>query len=292
MKQQQWTIGLVGGATPLSLEPAPNNPIITAEMVTDVAAEFVADPFLTRANGQWYLFFETQPSAVTSGSPPPPGVIGVAQSTDLTAWKYLGTVLAEPWHLSYPYVFELNDIHYMIPETLGANCVRLYESQAFPFNWQPVADLVAGQHADPSLFYVDQTWWLFTCPKPAEHNELALYFASDLVGPWKPHPMNPLLSDDAHNARPAGRVLTWQGRLFRFAQDCWPRYGTQVRMFEILEITTDNYREQEVPQSPILTPSGNGWNGRNMHHIDLHCVDANHWIACVDGYFADDNLDA
>ena len=284
-RQQQWTIGLMSGSTPLTLTEMPNNPVLTAEMVTDVKAEFVADPFLLPSNDQWYLFFETQPSAIDTCAPP--GVIGVARSADLTDWEYLGTVLKEPWHLSYPYVFELDGSHYMLPETLGADHVRLYQSHAFPFDWQPIADLIPGQHADPSLFYYDQTWWLFTCPNPAEHNVLALDFAPDLTGPWQAHPMSPLLVDDARNARPAGRVLIWQDRVYRFAQDCWPRYGTQVCMFEITKLSRTHYHEQEVTRSPILTPTGHGWNGRNMHHIDPHCVDGDHWIACVDGYYAD-----
>ena len=37
-------------------------------------------------------------------------------------------VLAEPFHLSYPYVFEWQGSHYMIPESGAAKSVRLYRA--------------------------------------------------------------------------------------------------------------------------------------------------------------------
>jgi len=53
---------------------------------------------------------------------------------------------------------------------------------------------------------------------------------------------------------------------------------------EIIELTTLNYEEKQVTDSPILKPSGTGWNKDGMHHIDPHQIDENTWLACVDGY--------
>ena len=41
-------------------------------------------------------------------------------------------VLEEPFHLSYPHVFEYNGTFYMIPETQQANSINLYECTGFP----------------------------------------------------------------------------------------------------------------------------------------------------------------
>jgi len=38
-------------------------------------------------------------------------------------------------------------------------------------------------------------------------------------------------------------------------------------------------------QNPILKASGVGWNKDGMHHIDLHQVEQDKWIACVDGFY-------
>ena len=43
-------------------------------------------------------------------------------------------------------------------------------------------------------------------------------------------------------------------------------------------------QRKPLPESPILTPSGAGWNGLCMHHIDAHRLDDGSWIACVDGF--------
>jgi hypothetical protein len=97
------------------------------------------------------------------------------------------------------------------------------------------------------------------------------------------HPASPLIEDNARKARPGGRVLVLDDKIIRFTQDCVPHYGTQVRAFEISELTTRSYLETEHPNSPILSPSGAGWNETGMHHIDAHLLAGGKWLACVDG---------
>jgi len=69
----------------------------------------------------------------------------------------------------------------------------------------------------------------------------------------------------------------------RFAQDCVPDYGTRVRAFRVTELTAESYREEELPESPVLSPGDSPWNGRSMHHIDAHPLTDGSWVACVDG---------
>ena len=95
--------------------------------------------------------------------------------------------------------------------------------------------------------------------------------------------MSPIVEGDKSRARPGGRVLVSEHQLIRFAQDCLPTYGTQVRAFEISELTTKRYREEENRHSPVLAASGEGWNCKGMHHIDPHMISEGQWIACVDG---------
>lgn len=277
----QWAIGVYRGSDPFQLVSDPHNPQLSAIQIDDQHAEFVADPFMLYHNNTWYLFFET---LIRIDAERTKGVIGLATSSDTQHWQYQGTVLEEPWHLSYPHVFEWQGGFYLLPETLGAACVRLYRAQSFPHRWQACADLLPGAHADATPFYAHGRWWMFSCTRPQQHDRLELFYADDLLGPWQAHPLNPLIEQDARRARPAGRVIEWQGRLLRFAQDCEPRYGSRVRVFEILQLSPTAYVEQEHPSSPILAPSGQGWNGRNMHHIDLHALAPGQWLACVDGY--------
>ncbi len=78
------------------------NPVVTCAHMTDQPASFVADPFLwLTSKDKWHLLFETKTVSNMQGD------IGAAESVDggLT-WRPLGVVLDEPWHLSYPFVFE------------------------------------------------------------------------------------------------------------------------------------------------------------------------------------------
>jgi hypothetical protein len=271
-----WSIGIYTGNSPYELSPSAEipNPVLTAASVTDIPAAFVADPFML----QGQMFFEV----LRNDSPR--GEIGLASSENGFEWKYQQIVLKDEFHLSYPYVFEWQNVYYMIPETLGANAVCLYEAEDFPLRWSLKARLIEGQCADPSIFRFDDLWWLFFCSTPYQHDTLRLYFAEQITGPWREHPRSPLISADLTRARPAGRVVTFDGKLIRFAQDCVPQYGSRVRAFDILELTTGNYAEVENAASPILRGTGTGWNSHGMHHVDAQQQRDGSWFACVDGF--------
>jgi hypothetical protein len=197
---------------------------------------------------------------------------------------YQKIVLAESFHLSYPYVFKWDDTFYMIPETRKAGAVRLYRATSFPDIWSYAGDLLDVEGTDPSVFHLDGKWWMFICAPPAGHDTLRLYLADELVGPWSEHPASPVVRKDPRSARPAGRVTLYDDRVIRYAQECNPHYGSRVRAFEVTEITPESYAERESESSPILVASGSGWNRDGMHHVDPHHCPGNGWIACVDGW--------
>lgn len=275
-----WSIGIYSGPSPVNLAPHPgiDNPVLTADDVRDVSAGFVADPFMIRVDDTWFMFLEVLNRDTAKGE------IALAKSQDGFAWSYEMVVLSEPFHISYPYVFNWNDLYFMIPETRQAGAIRLYRAATFPDTWLYAGDLMCVEGTDPSVFCLDGKWWMFVCAPPAGHKTLRLYLADDLTGPWFEHPASPVIRDDARSARPAGRVTLFNGRAVRYAQECHPYYGTRVRAFEITEITTQTYAEREI-EIPGLAASGSGWNQHGMHHIDAHpAPDNNGWIACVDGW--------
>jgi len=57
--------------------------------------------------------------------------------------------------------------------------------------------------------------------------------------------MNPIVSD-IKNARPAGKVMEANGKLYRVAQDCSTRYGSGFNINEIVSLTEDSYQERKV----------------------------------------------
>jgi hypothetical protein len=276
-RQYEWSIGIYLGESPFNLIAPRNisNPVLTAKDVTDVPAKFVADPFMVRENDTWYMFFEVLNSFTQKGE------IGLATSNNGFKWNYKQIVMVEPFHLSYPYVFQWNDEYYMVPETVATQSVRLYKAAAFPERWQLVSTLIKGlDFVDSSLVYFKDTWWMFTSSQ--ESDVLRLYYANDLFGSWVEHPKSPVVKDDSSIARPGGRVIALDGKLVRYSQDDSIYYGRQVNAFEITEITTTTYHE-EVNHHLKIGAGDAIWNRKGMHHVDPHKIKDKHWIACVDG---------
>lgn len=272
-----WSIGIYEGFTPFDLAAVESiaNPVLTGKDVSDKDATFVADPFMVFKNGNYFMFFEVLCRKTNQGD------IGYAESRDGKHWEYRKVILDETFHLSYPNVFEWNGAFYLVPESFHDLSVRLYKAVSFPGEWEFLGKLLSGyRYVDPTIFRYNDNWWLFvTTP---ENDVLNLYYSNDLLGEWKPHPMNPLVKFDPNIARPSGRVITYNDRLYRMAQDDDPSYGTQVFAFEITELTEKSYAEKIVSEKPLVSMTGKGWNAAGMHHADLHKI-GDKWTAVVDG---------
>jgi hypothetical protein len=278
-QDQEYAVGVYVGTSladltvPLRVE----NPVMTPSMVTDVRCRALADPFLLRRAGQWFMFMEVVNAARRRGE------IGYATSPDGQRWSYQAVVLREPFHLSYPLVFEHQDAIWMIPETGQDHSVRLYRAVDFPTRWKLETKLLEGQrYTDPSVLPHGGLWWMFVSNRVCE--DLLLYYAKDLTGPWRPHPRSPVVYAQAEKARCAGRPVSLKGQLVRFAQDCREEYGRCVRAFRIDRLDPEQYQESELPESPVLGPSGRGWNAAGMHHIDLHVQADGSCLAAIDGW--------
>lgn len=278
VKETVWAIGIYTGPSPCVLAPAAGvaNPVLTAGDVTDVKADFVADPFMVRHDSTWHMFFEVMNALTGQGD------IGLALSPDGLTWRYDRIVLDEPFHLSYPCTFAWEDDHFMVPESHRDGTVRLYRARDFPYGWTVEDTLLHGKYVDPTVCRHGGMWWLFVCSP--SHDTLRLFGAAALHDEWREHPAGPIVKGDPNRAQPAGRFVHWRGGIVRYAHDDEPTYGKMVRAFLIEELAADGYRESAV-REPVLGPAPRGWNRHGMHHLDPHPVPGGGgWIACVDGY--------
>lgn len=274
LRRELWSIAIVRGNEPFALS-IPDKPLLRARDITDTPARMVADPFAVRSGGQWFLFFEIDSVATRQGE------IGLAVSADTTNWVYQGIVLDEPFHLSYPLVFEYDNTWYMIPESHQADSIRLYRADPFPAHWTFLTNLVSGSYTDPTLVRHQNRWWLFATT--GQNENLHVFYADSLTGPWLAHPGNPVVAQDRTRARCGGRIREINGKLIRFAQDCLERYGHRLLGFEITTLTPEAYEENPLPENPLLEPDGTGWNASRMHQLDLHQAASNRWIGFTDG---------
>lgn len=272
-----WSIGIYGGDSPFDLRPADGvtNPVLTALDVTDVNATFVADPFLINHDEIFLMFFEVLNKDTGHGD------IAYAESIDGNSWSYKKLIIDEDFHLSYPQVFNWNDEFYMIPESYSDLSVRIYKANSFPSDWEYITTILSGYpYIDPTILRYEKKWWLFV--STPSNNNLNVYFSKELDNGWMPHPMNPIVRNDKNRARPAGRILEYNGDLFRITQDDYPEYGTQVFGFKIVELSEHRYSEVKISDHAILSGSGEGWNGSGMHHLDALKIEGR-WKAAVDG---------
>ena len=240
--EHNWSIGIFHGTSPFNLLPVEDNgkAVLTANDAKDIPAAFVGDPFMIRANDRWYMFFEIYNTKYNKGE------IAYATSYNGLTWNYEKRIISEKYHLSYPYILQLDEEYYIIPETISVHSVQLYKALYFPTNWIVTDTLLKGEYVDSSIFYYNNKWWLFSF----EVNEqaLLLFYSDELRCPWVKHPKNPIIKGNPHKARPAGRVILLEGRIFRYAQDCYPEYGKQVYAFEIIELTPSTYEEKIVSE--------------------------------------------
>ena len=212
------------------------------DLVAAPRGRFFADPFLLQRDGRTYLFVEDGDARIDRA------VIAVCEIEDGRVGVPT-VVLSRPYHLSYPHVFEFRGEVFMLPETSVNRTIELYKAVDFPRHWELERVLFENVDAvDPTLIEHAGRFWLFANMKVkggSYDDELFLFFADSPLGPWHPHPRNPIVSDVRH-ARPAGRAFVHEGALLRPAQDCSPEYGRAIRLMRVEVLSETDYREVEV----------------------------------------------
>jgi len=263
-----WSIGIVKGRSKEDLFQI--NKVEDVSWISSPKEYFMADPFLIKDNGIYYIFFEQYKYSKFIGQ------ISMIKTNDFESFSEPEVVINKPFHLSYPYVFKYNNRYYCTPEQYQSGKVSLYESQDFPYDWKEVSTIVEFTGLDPTIIFHEDKWWLFAgCDKGdgLENSELYLWSAENLLGSWSPHPQNPV-KVDIRSSRPGGRPFLRNGRWIRPAQDCSVSYGRRLVFNEIITLTETCYEEHVVH---LLEP-GDLQTG-------MHTFDYESGFCIVDGLF-------
>ena len=137
----------------------------------------------------------------------------------------------------------------MLPETRGNRTVELYRATNFPHEWVADSVLLTDVDAvDSTIEKIGEKYWMFvgiSNGRFSNCDELGLFFADSLKGPWTLHPKTPLISD-VLRARPAGRLFYEGGRLIRPSQDCGRAYGYALVFSEIVTLNETEYEERFI----------------------------------------------
>lgn len=213
--------------------------------------KFLADPFGVWRDGRLYLFVEAYDYRTRHGV-----IEAIELDADFSPVRR-SVVLREPWHLSYPQVFEADGETWMLPEAYRSGALTLYRAAAFPHVWEPAARFELDTPAiDATPFRHDGLWWLAyspTGPQRWKQGRLHLAFAERLTGPWRLHPGNPVRNDLA-SSRPGGTIWVEDGAPVLPVQDCTLTYGGAIRQLKILRLDPDRFEaEASAPLAPPLT---------------------------------------
>lgn len=251
--------------------PSSESDMQNFQIVTSAKDRFYADPFCIDREGKSYLFFEDYP--FDKGQ----GLISFVEIDNSGKCSAPEIALKREYHLSYPHVFEHGGEIYMVPESLECRRVDLYRATDFPRNWILEKTLIDNIEAvDPTILFHNDKVWLFVSgvrSKECINEELFLFFSDSLLGQWRPHPCNPIVSD-VRKARPAGRICFHDGKIIRPAQDCSQSYGRAITFHQIDALTETTYHE-----TPIAT-IGPGWHATNL---GTHTFNQSELIQTVDG---------
>ena len=222
------------------------------------AGTFYADPFLLRRNGTTYVFFEDFSYRVRRAV-----ISCVALGPDGTP--------SRPWvvidtgkHLSYPFAFEHEGQVYLMPEARSRRRIELWHATDFPKWFERHSILLDNVNAvDPTLVFHQGRWWLFAgiaVEGASTCDELHAFVADSPFGPFRPHRMNPLVSD-VRSARPAGVMFERNGVLYRPGQDSSLGYGYRVVIHRVDELSETRYHE-----TPVATIEPSWYEGNEGTH--------------------------
>ena len=261
-RRQRWSVGF------LNKDPS-RMPPPTPTLIKNPSSRFFADPFLIKRFGRTVCYVEDYSFQSERGQ-----ISAIELFPDQT-YKFLGPVITENFHLSFPFIFEFNNNLYMVPETSAARAVKLYRCVDFPMNWEFQFDLMTDISAVDSLVLKKEgLWWLLTTVESLSNdswsNLHAYYSDSPVNTDWQPHPGNPIVSE-VDKARNGGMLETNGGTPVRVRQRHGFRlYGKSITVAVLDGLTTSGFTESEISLKMDWLPDE--YDGFHHLHSLSHCT--------------------
>lgn len=254
--RQQWRIGLMEGN---ALIPSTRT-IENARWLANPTGVFQADPCFMPRDARRLLVEEYSHA---SGRGRITALSGDSARNQAPSNPH--SVLETDGHLSFPRVYRRGNHLWLVPEMAdqGRQYAYALDHDAGLLD-QPPVTLEGLQGIDPVLFEHNGHHWALLSPAGRRANyQLDLFHADHFLGPYRPHPANPIRIDP-RGGRNAGPVITRDGRLYRFGQVFGRLYGEAIDVFEITTLDQYAYADNHIGR---IQPADAGRSG--MHSIDF-----------------------
>ncbi|VDY63137.1 hypothetical protein [Shimwellia blattae] len=230
---------------------------------------FQADPFIIARNNKLYIFYEAFNFITSRGT--------LRCRTLNESLAEIDDVKLEGFddlhcHLSFPFIFYINDKLFMIPESSERREVILFELTEFPARWKKVRTLISGSAlTDNVLLSINEKYYL--CSTDMADN-LVIHTASDLAEPWQQ--ISPELEVCNHHPRGAGAPHYIDNKIYIVTQECLPgEYGKSVYIKALQKLTAQHYEESLVDQLSASVNNSDGIHTLNFSS-DVIIYDTKH----------------
>lgn len=161
-------------------------------------------------------------------------------------WQKQSVFMDRDFHLSFPYFFQNEGKHYLLPEQHQSNEVSLYElNEKFEIHHQH--QLIKGKWVDPCIFKHKGYWWLCVSPQEFSNECLHLFYAEQLKGPYKEHLLNPV-KIDIQSARNGGLPFQEDDQWIRPSQNSENGYGSSIKLNHIKTLSPTAFEEECISE--------------------------------------------
>ena len=119
------------------------------------ARYWYADPMIRKIQGRYYVFMEQLD--LNDGK----GKIAVSEINDGKIGKPK-TVIDEPFHLSFPNVFEFDGAYYMVPECTASHAIKIYKMGNSVFQWEEAISIPIENCVDTAVLRRESDLYLIS----------------------------------------------------------------------------------------------------------------------------------
>lgn len=238
------------------------------KVINNGAGYWAADPFPVEIDGVLYIFAELFEYSKIKGS------IGYTKKTDkgFTEWK---KIIEEPYHLSFPNVFCIEDTFYMCPEAHESGAVYLYKCIDFPEKWVRDQELFKSDKAVDTIFFKenDQFYGMSCIWEGLEKHRLEIYRIKKDKIEFSNIGLNTL---PYYLSRPAGKIFYDKSAEEQLvvSQICKPIYGSGL-IFKKFCFNWPHYSEEEYKRilpSDITCDLNHRYDGIHTFNATEHYI--------------------
>lgn len=236
---KQWNIGFANADIKQIIKDKNFKPVFTWLPAPDIN-RFFADPFIFKnTDGNINVIYEDFSNKDQYGKI---SITTVDQNFKPVITKQ---ILDTGSHLSYPNVFTENGKTFIMPEAGLTGNLTVYEYDFDKMALIKKKDIITGLPLlDSTILKYNNKYWLFATKRGTQsNNELFIYYADKIDGPFTGHKNNPV-KNNLNGSRPAGNFILTDGEIYRPAQNSKLYYGKSISINKITVLTEEKFEEE------------------------------------------------